>query len=250
MSLELLEEKNDIFGGTFNEWRKKRVGKVEEIFGKNWFKEKSVLEVAAGFGNIGFYLQTLGADVTFTDCRNECIDEIKRKDINAKTYTLDHDTKWEIPPNFDMVIHFGLSYNLYNWKRDLKCSLNQTKKYMVYETAVNKFKEDISFSINLNNSPTGRVYGHEYHGPANPQGGSLPSVSAIEKEFERNRVEYQRFDDINLNIDNLIYTNPCDSNFIYPKDSEGNTLPEPYEIDSFDNEYVSGNRKFWVLTKP
>jgi len=45
----LLYEDNEIYGGIFNEWRFKRVKKVENIFGQEWFQNKKILEAGCAF---------------------------------------------------------------------------------------------------------------------------------------------------------------------------------------------------------
>lgn len=234
--MNLLYENNNIFGGWLNDWRTLRVRKLEEIFGRNWFRGKKLLEVGAGFGNLGLYFKSLGADVTMTDIRNECLERIKEKDPQAKTFSIDHDKEWSLPDKFDIVLHFGLSYNLENWERDLSCTIKQSCKYIVFETAVNKFKDDISFLIKDYH------YHHPYLGPAHAVG-SLPSISLIQKELDKHNVTYERYDKAELNIYNFIYTNACDYDFVYP------TAKGPYIIDGWDSPHVRGGRKFWIIKK-
>lgn len=237
-----LFENNEIFGGWFNDWRRARVNKMTQVVGEDWFKGKTVLEVGAGYGNVGLHLKhALGADVTFTDARTPCLEAIQKKDPTAKVYAIDHDTEWSLPDKYDCIVHFGLSYNLRSWKQDLNCAIQMTKNYMFYETAVNKFEGDVEFSIQ------DWSYHHEYHGPANFVG-CLPSVSNIEKQFDRNPVRYERYDDEDLNVQNLVYTNKNNYQFKKPK-LEGKEDQFSYVINSWDNEFVCGGRKFWVIKR-
>ena len=236
----LLYEENEVFGGWFNHWRKVRVKKIEDVLGQDWFKGKKILELGAGFGNVGLYFKSLGADVTMTDARNECLEVILKKDKDANVILLDQDSKWELPEQYDLIIHFGLSYNLKNWKQDLISTINHSRLYVAFETAVNKFYQDICFQIR-NYDPH-----HEFHGPLNGIG-SLPSVSSIEKILSI--YEYTRYDDEDLNINNLIYTNTSFREFEFPRDEHGSVILEPYCVDGWDNPFVSGGRKFWILKK-
>ena len=239
---DYLFENNDIFGGWFNDWRRVRVNKMIEVLGEHWFQGKTILEVGAGFGNVGLHLKhAYGADVTFTDARNECLKEITTKDPQAKTIAVDHDTEWSLPDKFDMVIHFGLSYNLQFWKQDLNCAIQATNNYLVYETAVNRFKGDVEFSIQ------DYSYHHEYHGPANFVG-CLPSVDNIERQLEKNNVRFQRYDDEDLNVQNLVYTNKNRYQFKKPE-LEGKEDQFSYVINSWNNEFVCGGRKYWIVAK-
>lgn len=237
--MNILDEENEVFGGWFNEWRKVRVKKLENILGKDWFEGKSILELGAGFGNVGLYFKSLGADVTMTDARAECLEVILDKDPDANITLLDQDGHWEFKEQYDLVIHFGLSYNLRNWKRDLVNTINSSKQYVAFETAVNKFSHDICFQIKDYHPH------HIYHGPMNGVG-SLPSISSIENILSP--YEYTRYDDEDLNVNNLIYTKKSKYRFKLPMNKEGNPCPEPYVIDGWDNPHVSGGRKFWLIT--
>lgn len=238
--INLLYEENEVFGGWFNKWRKVRVKKIEDVLGQNWFEGKRILELGSGYGNIGLYFKSLGADVTMTDARNECLEVILKKDKDAKVILLDQDNLWELGEEYDLIIHFGLSYNLENWKRDLINTINHSNQYVAFETAVNKFSQDISFQIRDYNSH------HEFHGPVNGIG-SLPSVSSIENMLDFIQCQYDRYDDKDLNVNNLIYTNTTNDNFKFPIDKSGNVIPEPYVVDGWDNPAVSGGRKFWII---
>lgn len=244
---EFLTDSSDIFGGWFNEWRIARVQKLENILSNHRDGVKTVLECGAGFGNVGLHFKSTGAEVTMSDLREECLDEIRKKDGDANVVCINHEKDWSLETKFDLVIHMGLSCHLENWKQDLLCTINSSKKWIVFETAVNKFSNDITFKIE---NPK---YHHEWHGPGTFQGtpttGSLPSVSAIEGILDQFKLSYTRFDDTDLNVHNLIYTDKCDKPFIFPKNEDGETIEPPFIVDGWDNPAVSGGRKFWMIKK-
>ena len=99
-----LYEENEVFGGWFNHWRKVRVKKIEDVLGQDWFKGKKILELGAGFGNVGLYFKSLGADVTMSDARSKCLEAILKKDKDANVILLDQDSKWELPEQYDLII--------------------------------------------------------------------------------------------------------------------------------------------------
>ena len=173
----LLQEDSDLFGGFFNEWRVKRVKKQEYIFSREWFKDKSVLELASGFGNIGLYLKSLGADVTFADARQEALNEIKKKDETAKTILLDQDKPWLLGRKYDLVLYFGLLYNLDNWERDLRTTILHGE-FIALETAVARYSNPFQCKI------VEPEYPSELYGPYSGTG-TLVSSSNIELIFER-----------------------------------------------------------------
>lgn len=230
----LLYERSPIFGGFFNEWRLKRVNKLVNILGIDWFKDKKVLELGCAFGNVGFYLESLGAKVTFSDGRQESLDIVKFKDPSARTILLDQDTNWNLNETFDLIIHFGISYNINNWQQDLINSINHAE-YVAYETAVNKFSNDIEFKIK------DFKYGHQYHGPINNLG-SLPSVSMIETLFKDKQVNYTRYDDEDLNHEGMIYN-------LKPTKEYKPISQEVIYLNSWHNSWGCGGRKYWLIRK-
>lgn len=230
--MDLLIEKTSVFGGVFNEWRIKRVNKLLEVFGKDWFANKKIFELGCGFGNIGLYFKSLGADVYFSDIRNECLDQVLLKDPFAKTIQLDQNTDWYINDRFDLIIHFGISYHLNNWQRDiLKCC--EISKYVAYDTDVNKFINDICFPVK------NMKYDHSYYGSLNGSG-SLPSVITIENLFNENKITFQRHDDINLNINSQITYNTLPTLI-------GEKSKQDVFLDRSNHAKAFGGRKFFIL---
>ena len=86
----ILDEDNQIFGGWFNDWRRVRVNKLEEVLGTDW-NGKDVLELGAGFGNIGLYFKEKGAEVVFADANDKCREIIISKDSEASVYEINND---------------------------------------------------------------------------------------------------------------------------------------------------------------
>ena len=60
----------------FTEHKNNRVQKIISIYGSDWFKGKSILELGACHGDIGIEFIKLGAEVTFCDIREENLNEI------------------------------------------------------------------------------------------------------------------------------------------------------------------------------
>jgi len=225
-----LKEKNDIFGGWFDYFRLNRVLKLEKHFGIKWFKDKEILELGCSFGNIGFHLKSLGANVTFSDANKECLKIVKSKDKNANVILLNQDTKWILNKKFDLIIHFGVLYNLNYWERDLITSINHSK-HIALETAVTKFKDDTEFKI------INYKYDHILHGPANGIG-TLFSGHNVQKILINNNCSFIRYDDSNLNIDNFLYD---------WKESELSYIGNEKIINSYWNNPFFGGRRYWII---
>ena len=230
-----------IHGGEFvNAWRINRTKKLINILGKNWFKNKSILELGCGFGNIGLYLKSLGADVTLTEVVPESIDIIKVKDPSIQVILLNQEEKWKLDKNYDLIIHFALLNNLNNWKQDLACALEHTN-LLVLDAAVTKFSMDSECKFIDN-------YGHKWCG-AYAGIGSLPSSYNIEKILLHNGFQYTRFDDSDLNT--------YDNNFLRIRydwvddDSDYFSVSnmKPMIFNSSMNNPFYGGRRFWIARR-
>lgn len=225
-----LMEKNELFGNEYNLWRILRVHKLEKNLGSNWFKDKKILEVGCSFGNIGLYLESLGAKVTFSDANEECIQKVLSKNKNANVVKLNNENHWEFKEKFDLIINFGLMYNIENWKLDLICSINNSK-ILALETAVAKYSTEAEFKIENWN------YTHPLYGPYGKKG-SLVSSANIENIFKQNNLIYRRYDeeDLNLNFGPVVY----DWKEVYSENIKNEVLNSWW-----DNNHCLG-RRFWI----
>lgn len=122
-----------------NEWNEKRLEKTVSIFGKKWFFGKKILELGACHGDFGYELLKLGSRVTFTDARVSNLKPLYEKvsllNFSPDIVQLDQEQLYNLQQKFDLIIHFGVLYNLKNWKQDLKCALSHSN-VMLLETLV------------------------------------------------------------------------------------------------------------------
>lgn len=227
-----LIEKNPAFGDWFDNFRFSRVVKLEKHFGKEWFKDKNILELGCAFGNIGFHFESLGANVTFSDANKKCLEIVKSKNINAKTILINQDTKWNLNQSFDLIIHFGILYNLNYWERDLITSIKHSK-HIALETSVTKFKDNSEFKI------INYVYEHDLHGPFNNIG-TLVSAQNIENVIEDNNCSFIRYDTSDLNMEGFFYD--------WNEEELPYTGNEKIINSHWDNPFFGG-RRFWIINK-
>ena len=123
----------------YDEWKDKRVNKIQNTFGRDWFCGKSVLELGAAHGDIGLHFLKLGADVLFADVRIEHLRTINQKlfelNHNPKTIVLDQNKRYDLDRKFDLILHTGVLNHLDDWKQDLECAINHTN-LMILESMV------------------------------------------------------------------------------------------------------------------
>jgi hypothetical protein len=174
------------------EWRRTRIAKLEQIFGKEFFKGKTVLECGAGNGLIGKFLrEEWGANVSFTEGRPELVATICRNNPGAIVHQVNHEMPWHIG-RFDFVIHWGLLYHLNKWRNDITYTVNNVAPggIMALESEVLDF-DDIR---ELKEGEGVDLDDQALHGVATQM-----TPRAVEEEFRKLNLQFKRFDDADLN---------------------------------------------------
>lgn len=212
-------------------WCEARINKMARIVGREFFKDKRVLEVGAGHGFIGKTLrEQLGAHVTFTDVRDGHRARILHNNPGAPYFSMNQEYDWSFPERFDLIVHFGVSYHLVNWRHDLRCA-TEAADVMFYETEVcdafdPKFQRRYE-ELQLHDQA------------ANEYGlGTRVSAAYIEDELKRNGMIFKRFDDADLNTNYHRYDWPLTG-------SAEKIAPEDYTRES-----EAGQRRFWLAWHP
>lgn len=178
------------------DWCNKRLQKIINIFGKSWFLDKKVLELGACRGDMGIELLKIGADVTFTDVRTQHLKDITNQlqefSFQPSINVIDHEKDYDLKETFDLTIHFGLLYNLQNWKNDLRCAVSHSK-IMMLETVVDP-------SAGLANAGQYEPLPQNYpYGPHSSSKMTPFTQEDVEKELSSLRCKYLRFDETELN---------------------------------------------------
>ena len=205
------------FGDHYNTWRQTRIQKVESLFGKEFFKNKTMLELGCGYGDIGMHFDGLGAKVTFAEGRQEHIDVFKKRYPDKEIIQLNQEFPWDLERKFDIVIHWGVLYHLNNWQQDL-LSLSRHTNLIFLETEVcDSDNEDIDLKL----EPSDR-YDQEMGSCA-----SRPSANNVEKNLKQLGYKYTRYDDKDLNSGFHEYD---------------------WEVKNTDTWHY-GLRRFWVVKK-
>jgi hypothetical protein len=217
--------------GHYENWSKVRIQKIEKIFGPEFFKNKKLLEVACGFGDIGKYFKTkYECSVTFTEGRTDNINFIEQNNPDSRVLLVNHEEPWSFEDKFDVIIHFGLSYHLDNWKNDLRCALDRTD-LLIFETEVaDSLKDDFEIKFCDYDSwdqAVGKKDGSRTATKASP--------AHIESVFKEKGFWHVRFDTHDLNSDFHNYT--------WTEAGVADT------ISGYTSSSEKGKRRFWVVFK-
>lgn len=202
----------------YKDWVGTRTRKIEQIFTKEFFKGKTILEVAAGSGDNGAVFREWGATVTFSDARWRHIDFMKWKFPDAEVLELNQEYPWDLHRRFDAIIHWGVLYHLEHWQQDLACAcLHADLIFLESEVTDSEDATVEVFRSEEMASPD-----QSFTGKA-----SCPSVAKIEAEINKLGFDYVRYDDADLDSHSHQYS--------WKAKNDGGS--------------PGGQRRFWVLNK-
>ena len=201
-------------------WRKTRIAKLEQLFGKEFFRNKRVLECGAGTGLIGKTLHNdYGANVSFTEGRSVFIPEIRKNNPDAAIHCINHEKSWYLG-EYDFIIHWGLLYHLDNWKNDLLSVFNSLPSGGILSIETEILDYDHIDEVKKP-EPVGDDQALDGQG-------TQMTASAVEAEFDKLGFTYKRYDDTDLNAEFHHYD----------------------WIVKNSGKFTSGQRRFWICTKP
>lgn len=167
----------DNFSDHYLLWREKRVTEIIRHYGPLWFRDKSILELGCGYGDVGINFEGLGASVTYCDARQEHLDVILQNRPSSRVIRADINNEWPFDEEFDLILHMGVLYHLDNMSFSLINALNSCSE-MVLETEVCD-SSDPDFCLKIEENAEG--YDQSVTGQ-----GSRASIAYIEKILGRN----------------------------------------------------------------
>lgn len=206
-----------MFDGTYEKWRETRITKIISIFGKDFFKGKSILELGAGYGDTGRYFQTLGSSVTIAEGRPEHVEQIRALTNDADVIVLNQENPWDLGKKFDVIIHWGVLYHLDNWKRDLEITIRHSDIIFLESEVCDSDDPTVEVKLNEPNN-----YDQALQGT-----GTRPSAAMVEKCITDAGATFTRYDDSDINA----YDHKYDWPVLNTKNAPG------------------GQRRFWIIKK-
>lgn len=216
----------DYHGGStwhphYEDWIMRRINKVLQIYGIEYFKGKNIAELGGGHGDIGAFFAELGANVTSLEGRINHVNIANLKYRNVKTFKsvlCDLDKDFSHHGHFDLIIDFGLVYHLKNVREHLISCAKMANEIVLETTVSDSLDPEAIF---LADEDT-RSAGSAVNGV-----GSFPSPAYIEKTMIDNGFKVEKYFDEDINSGRHVY------NWIHKN----------------NNELKSDQRRFWRFVK-
>lgn len=193
---------------SYAERRMRRISKILEIFGVEWFKGKNILDIGGGVGDIGAFFACLGARVVSAEYRasNRNFASIRYRNIpNFKTVFFDgekdftHLRKYagDTPDSkFDLVLCLGFLEVIADVNNVIRCS-RELSNIIILETQVcDSVDPEILLYADMPQGLDDYPIGNK---------GARPSPFYIENEFMKCGWMYERHFSADLNTSGFLY---------------------------------------------
>lgn len=170
------------------DWQNNRINFILSKYPKDFFNNKTILELGAHNGYIGAYFSTLGSQVHCVEGRQENVDMIKHNYpmVDVTCSNLDS-PDWAFG-KYDIIINFGLYYHLqYHHKKHLENCIDNCDLMFFESIIFDSNESEIFFRYEAGNDQS-----------LSSEGGS-PSTSYVENIFIEKGVKFTKFTDSALN---------------------------------------------------
>lgn len=181
-----------MFDGKYFEWNQKRAKGIVDFYGYKFFYFKKILDLGAGYGDIGGVVYRLGADVTAVDARQEHLKILAKKFTGIKTVQANLDGNWPFyGQKFDMILDLGLLCHITDYEAHLK-AVCASCTHLILETAVCDSNDPNKCVVVDEDRGT---YDLSYSGK-----GCRPSAAAIERVLTACGMNFKRLDNNKFNV--------------------------------------------------
>ncbi|RBW57679.1 bifunctional 2-polyprenyl-6-hydroxyphenol methylase/3-demethylubiquinol 3-O-methyltransferase UbiG [Ruegeria sp. A3M17] len=200
VTMAMATNRHAVYAISYAHWRVKRINKILELYGQDWFDGKRVLELGSGLSDIGAFFADLGADVLCLEGRNETAQMARlkhRRVPNLKVEVFDLEQDFTNFGKFDMIIHFGLLYHIPQVEEHLAQCFSMTRE-VVLETVVCDSDDPMRIELVPEEKD---VIEEAMHGM-----GSRPSAAFVERIARENKFEPTMIATQDLNVgDQFVY---------------------------------------------
>lgn len=188
-----------LFDSVTEQLEMKRITKILDIYGVEYFRGKSVVELGAGHGNVGAFLAELGAEVLYVDGRRENMNiaMLKHRSVPSISFTTrDLDGDFSNIGRFDLVIDFGLVYHLRNIKEHVEACFAISDDILLESVVCDSLDESRILFLDEDSE----IYLNSLSGT-----GTRPSAGYLERLAREHSFAVSRYFDADLNAGKNVY---------------------------------------------
>ncbi|NNM72026.1 class I SAM-dependent methyltransferase [Enterovirga aerilata] len=197
VALNIAMRNDAIFEVSYAYWRIKRINKILEIYGEDFFRGKRILELGSGLSDIGAFFADLGAEVLCLEGRQETVRLARLKHRKVDRLRIEqHDLEQDFSRfgRFDLLIHFGLLYHIPDVDGHLSRCFAMADEIVLESVVCDSTNPEKIVLVEGNSN----VIEECLHGT-----GSRPSPSYVERIAEENGFLVARHFTSDLNVDRL-----------------------------------------------
>lgn len=183
------------FEGHYIDWRRKRFNFLVDTLGKDYFRDKTLLEVGAGCGHLGQMFYEIGAKVMCVEGRS--INVERGQKMHPKLKWLEWNLEKDLPQGqrYDIILDTGLFYHLMNVDKHLLDVIPLIKigGILILEGEVANSDDPFFFiqTIEDKKGNDSSISGF----------GIRPSAAYIERALTNLHINFTRYDDEKLNTE-------------------------------------------------
>jgi hypothetical protein len=169
-------------------WQTNRINFILNKYGIDFFKGKTILELAPFNGYIGHRFANLGATVHCVEGREDLVQTIKKEFTNISVQKGNLDTPEWSWGSWDIIINFGLYYHLEKYHTEHLINCLRNCKLMFFESVV--------FDSNESEIHFRKEVGADQ---SLSEIGGTPSTSYVENIFKEQNVKFTKYSPSELN---------------------------------------------------
>ena len=201
-----------MFRGHYEEWREARMRGIDKYIDTVFLKNKTLLELGAGYGDLGYLFSQRGCKVTCSDGRGCHLRKLEEKYPNLQVEMFDCDADL-LNKSYDIILHWGVLYHLEFIDRNLK-DVCEHCNYLFLETEICD-TNDSSVCLKVNEE-------RNHLDQAANGIGSRPSPTYVEKLLNDYNFNYCMIQDDMINSQYHTYTSPIEETKSYNDNSKNN----------------------------
>jgi hypothetical protein len=179
------------------------INAINNQFGDNFLKNKSILELGAGYGDFGYKFYELGMNVTCIEGRNENLEILQKKHPYFISFLGDMD-KEVIKEKYDVILHCGLLYHMKNIEKNLENCLQNCDIFILETENIDSTEDSDDIVMVLENGSSKCAASSLLNSDCTDYS-SRTTRKYLEKIFQKNNFKFLLLNSSDSNTSDYIY---------------------------------------------